>query len=74
MDSENRDTAQIAHRVLTEHFKFSDVMVLTDLSKAQMIESFHYLKRLAENFEYTKKNLHELVQQLVSLEDEAKNL
>ena len=49
-------------------------MVLTDLSKAQMIESFHYLKRLAENFEYTKKNLHELVQQLVSLEDEAKNL
>jgi len=39
-----------------------------------MIETFHYLKRLAESFEYTKKNLHKLVQQLVSLEHDAKNL
>ena len=48
-------------------------MVLTDLSKAQMIEKFHYLKRLAEQFEHTKKNLHEHINQLASLEDEAKD-
>ena len=47
-------------------------MVLTDLSKAQMIEKFHYLKRLANQFEHTKKNLHEHIDKLASLEDEAK--
>ena len=34
IDRENKITAQVAHTILLEQFKFTEVMVLTDFSKA----------------------------------------
>ena len=72
IDRDNKITAETARTILLEHFKFTEVMVLTDFSKAQMLEKFYDLKRHANAFEQTKNNMPEHIKHLTSLEAEAK--